>query len=192
MNIALNLKQYMGLGLTPKQFIDGMTRNQTSFQQWLERFTWKREEDRSFFVAKGESSGLRCLILCTDWCPDVIWNVPVLLQVTAYSKIPTEIFLMEEHLDMMDHFLTNGGRAQPIAVFVNADGDVLGKWGARPAYIQAVMDEFRRNHPDREAPDYQEKVSNARNKIAAIYNAGTEYQDVIVEELRVLFTSWEH
>ncbi|MEC0240651.1 thioredoxin family protein [Paenibacillus dokdonensis] len=24
---------------------------------------------------------MTCFILCTDWCPDVIWNVPVLFRI---------------------------------------------------------------------------------------------------------------
>lgn len=97
---------------------------------------------------------------------------------------------MEQHLETMDLFLTDGGRNQPIAVFMNADGDVLGRWGARPRYIQAVMDEFRKQNPDRTAPGYQEKVFHKRREIAEIYNKGTEYQDVIITELQQLFSSF--
>jgi hypothetical protein len=52
----------------------------------------------------------------------------------------------------------------------------------------AVMDEFRKQYPDREAPDYQEKVKKAGSQIAQIYNSGTEYQAVIVQELIELFS----
>lgn len=184
----LNLQHKIGTGITPQQFIDGMTKNTDSFISWYNRFTWNNYEDKAFFDSKGESEKLHCLILCTDWCPDVIWNVPVLFKVMEHAKIPTEVLLMEEHLETMDLFLTDGGRAQPIAVILNSKGDVLGKWGARPKYIQAVMDEFRKHNPDREAPDYQEKVRNARKEISQIYDSGTDYQDVIVQELRQLFS----
>lgn len=67
------------------------------------------------------------------------------------------------HLETMDLFLTDGGRAQPIAVILKKSGEVLGRWGARPAYIQAVMDHFEATHPDKQAPDYQESLNRSEH-----------------------------
>lgn len=188
MNLPVNLTHKIGTGIQPRQFIDGMMRNKDELLSWYNRFAWNEGEE-SFFKALGAKEDLQCLILCTDWCPDVIWNVPVLLRVLEQSQITVEILLMEQHLETMDLFLTDGGRAQPIAVFINSQGDVLGKWGPRPRYIQAVMEQFRINNPDRQAQDYQEKVANVRKEIAQIYNSGTEYQGVLVQELRQLFST---
>lgn len=187
MIMQLNLKHKIGMGIQPKQFMDGMTKNKDQFINWYDRFTWNQKEEKAFFDSKGPIEDLYCLILCTDWCPDVIWNVPVLFRVMEHAKIPTEVLLMEQHFETMDLFLTDGGRAQPIAIFMDSKGNVLEKWGARPRYIQAVMDEFRKLNPDREAPDYQEKVASVRKEIALIYNSGTDYQDVIIQELKQLF-----
>ncbi|MFD0693945.1 thioredoxin family protein [Paenibacillus sp. GCM10027628] len=30
---------------------------------------------------------LRCLILCTDWCPDVIWNIPVQAVMNEFRSV---------------------------------------------------------------------------------------------------------
>lgn len=182
--MSMNLWSKIGSGITPLQFMEGMKNNKESFLNLYNSYKWNNPDDERFFSALAERSDIRCLILCTDWCPDVIWNVPVLLRVLEKADIPTEILLMEQHLETMDLFLTDGGRAQPIAVFVNRNGDVTGKWGPRPAYIQRVMDDFRKLNPDRGASDYQEKVTAARSEIAKLYEAGTEYQSVIVKELR--------
>lgn len=151
MDTALNLKQKIGTGITPLQFINemqsremklsGIPNTKEAFVQLYESFNLEDEEDRLFFSAEHDRySNMHVLILCTDWCPDVIWNVPVLLRVMEQCGITTEILLMEEHQETMDLFLTDGGRAQPIAVLLDADsGAVLGRWGARPAYIQALM-----------------------------------------------------
>jgi hypothetical protein len=73
---------------------------------------------------------------------------------------------------------------------LNANGDVLARWGARPAYIQAVMDLFSKNHPDKQASDYQENIKHVYREIGELYYAGTKYQDVMVQELRELFTAF--
>ena len=198
MKATLNLKHKMGQGISPQQFMDGMQvremklsnllNTKERFIDYYENFSWKNEEDKAFFDSLGEKANLSCLILTTDWCPDVIWNVPVLFRVMIQGKIPTEVLLMDDHLETMDHFLTNGGRAQPIAVILNAAGDVLGRWGARPRYIQDVMDGFKNSNPDRDAPDYQEKVGEVYKNIGEIYNSSTKYQEVMIQELRGLFS----
>jgi hypothetical protein len=187
--VQLNLKHKIGTGIPPLQFIDGMMKNKEQFLAWYNRFTWNDKKEKEFFDSLGTNETFYCLILCTDWCPDVIWNVPVLFRMLEHSKIPTEVLLMDQHLETMDLFLTNGGRAQPIAVFMDSKGDILGQWGARPQYIQLVMDQFRKNNPDREAPDYQEKVAKIRSEIAELYNCGTDYQAVIIQELHQIFST---
>ncbi|XEC93738.1 thioredoxin family protein [Paenibacillus tarimensis] len=184
-----NLKNKIGTGISPRTFIDGMTRNRDRFLELYNKFDWNSKEDELFFLSLRNRFDLRCFILCTDWCPDVIWNVPVLFRVLEQGAIPTEVLIMEQHLETMDLFLTDGGRGQPIAVFINSKGAFLIKWGPRPRYIQAVMEAFRRENPDRAVRDYQEKVTIVRNEITTMYSMGTEYQSVIVRELRDLIES---
>jgi hypothetical protein len=200
MEARLNLTHKIGQGISPQQFMDDMQirameiSNIPNTKEQLisvyENFTWTQEDQKAFFTALNNRSDLHCLILCTDWCPDVIWNVPILFRVMEQSRISTEVLLMEEHLETMDLFLTDGGRNQPIAVFLNASGDVLGRWGARPAYIQAVMDRFKKNNPDKQEADYKEKLNQTYREIGELYHASNEYQEVILHELRDLFTTF--
>ncbi|CAN7538594.1 thioredoxin family protein [Paenibacillus sp. LjRoot56] len=200
MEARLNLTHKIGQGISPQQFMNDMQiraieiNNIPNTKKELisiyENFTWTQEDQKVFFTDLNNSSDLHCLILCTDWCPDVIWNVPILFRVMEQSRITTEVLPMEEHLETMDLFLTDGGRNQPIAVFLNASGDVLGRWGARPAYIQAVMDRFKKNNPDKQEADYKEKLNQTYREIGELYQASNEYQEVILHELRDLFTTF--
>jgi hypothetical protein len=200
MEARLNLTHKIGQGISPQQFMDDMQirameiSNIPNTKEQLisvyENFTWTQEDQKVFFTALNNRSDLHCLILCTDWCPDVIWNVPILFRVMEQSRISTEVLLMEEHMETMDLFLTDGGRAQPIAVILNASGDVLGRWGARPAYIQAVMDRFKKNNPDKQEADYKEKLNQIYREIGELYHASNEYQEVMLHELRDLFTTF--
>lgn len=201
MEKQINLKHKIGQGISSQQFMEGMQirvmelSNIPNTKERLianyEHFTWMNEEDRQFFSALGERSRLYCLILCTDWCPDVIWNVPVLFRVMEESRIPTEVLIMEEHLETMDLFLTDGGRAQPIAVILDsATGNVLGGWGARPAYIQAVMDQFKKDNSDKQASNYQEKLDQVYREIGELYHRGNEYWKVMIQELKELFMAF--
>jgi hypothetical protein len=182
--MGINLANKWGTGLKPEQFIEGMTKNKEAFLDWYERFTWESEDDRQFFASLRHRDDVRCQILAADWCGDVVRNVPVLFRALAEAEIPTEVLIMEENLDVMDQFLTMGGRAIPIAIFTDTGGHVLGKWGPRPAHVQAVMVAFKQANPDRNAPGYEEKIKVAREELRKKYGENTEYQTVIVKELR--------
>lgn len=197
MTEVVNLMHKVGQGITPQQFMERMQVREmvnsgipNTVQRFYDKYHGFRTLDsarRGLFASSGERLGIRCLILCTDWCPDVMWNVPVLFRIMEQSGIPVEALIMEEHLDTMDLFLTDGGRAQPVAIFVDRGGNVLGRWGARPAYIQQVMDDFKASRPDRQSPSYQEQLNQVYRDIGALYLEGDRYQDVILQELDVLF-----
>ncbi|WP_166245189.1 thioredoxin family protein [Paenibacillus turpanensis] len=188
--MSKNVSHKLGQGITPQQFIDGMTKNKEQFVEWYEAFQWANEDEKEFFDSLNNRDDLRCLILAADWCGDVVRNVPVVFKALQDSGIPTEVFIQEQHMDLMDEFLTMGGRAIPVVIFADTGGFVLGHWGPRPKHVQEVMIRFKQENPDREAPDYQEKIAVARAEMGRQYGEGTGYHAVIVKELRELLSSF--
>lgn len=171
-------------GISPEQFYAGMTKNQETFKSWSDRFEWNDAELEEFYDSLNNRDDLRCLILAADWCGDVVRNVPVVFQAMSKAGIPTEVLIMEDNLDLMDQHLTMGGRAIPVVLFTDTGGHLLGKWGARPKYVQEVMNAFKAENPDREAPDYQEKIAVARQEMGRRYGEDTGYQTIILQEIR--------
>jgi hypothetical protein len=85
------------------------------------------------------------LLLTEAWCGDAAQNVPVLAKMAeASDKIHLRLLLRDEHLDIMDQFLTNGGRAIPKLIILDGNFKVTGSWGPRPAEIQAQVMENKR------------------------------------------------
>ncbi|GMA62488.1 thioredoxin [Alicyclobacillus fastidiosus] len=169
--------------MSPTEFVENMTRNQEQLQQWYNQFTWPDENSRTFF-ANCRVPGIRCVIIAADWCGDVVRNVPVVFRLMEAAGIPTEVLIMEDHLDTMDQFLTLGGRSIPVVLFLDAEGGVVGRWGPRPTYVQEPMVAFKAANPDREAPDYQDNLAVARQEIMRRYGTDTSYQRLIVEEVK--------
>ncbi|MMZ65627.1 hypothetical protein D1872_280450 [compost metagenome] len=48
--------------------------------------------------------------------------------------------------------------------------------------------EFKRENPDREAPDYEEKIGAVRQKMAEKYEEGAGVNASVVSELRTLIS----
>jgi hypothetical protein len=86
---------------------------------------------------KGYGPGLKFLTIAESWCGDAGQNVPSMAVMSrACNCVDIRVIMRDEHLDIMDQFLTNGGRSIPIMLLLDADYNVLGKWGPRPRVIQ--------------------------------------------------------
>jgi hypothetical protein len=81
------------------------------------------------------------LILTEAWCGDAAQNIPPIeLIAKENDRIKTLYLLRDENLELMDKYLTNGARAIPKLICIDAETlEVLGTWGSRP---QAAYDLF--------------------------------------------------
>jgi hypothetical protein len=87
------------------------------------------------------------LVLTEAWCGDAAANVPVLATVAdAHPHIHLALLLRDEHPSIMDQFLTNGGKAIPKLIALDAeDGRVRYTWGPRPEPAQAMVRAWKAN-----------------------------------------------
>lgn len=94
------------------------------------------------------------LIISEGWCGDAAQNLPLLAKMAEQnSQIDLRIVLRDQNLELMDHFLTNGGRAIPKMIRVDAESiEVLGDWGARPAAAQKIVVEAKSAGEDYATP----------------------------------------
>lgn len=90
------------------------------------------------------------VVLTESWCGDAAQNVPVIDKLsTLNSNIELRLFMRDENLDIMDQYLTNGGRSIPkLIIFDKETMKELGTWGPRPAALQEIYDAWR-NDPDK-------------------------------------------
>lgn len=90
------------------------------------------------------------LVITEGWCGDAAQNVPLIEKIAAGSElIETRYVLRDENLELMDQFLTNGGRGIPKLIALDKETlEVLGSWGARPEAAQKLFNELK----ERETP----------------------------------------
>jgi len=78
------------------------------------------------------------MVLTEPWCGDSAYNLPVIAEAAALSDhVTLRILHRDDNLDIMDQYLTGGGRSIPKLVAFDDDGTELFTWGPRPAPIRA-------------------------------------------------------
>ncbi len=91
------------------------------------------------------------VVLTESWCGDAAQIVPVMNKIAEETdKIELRILLRDENPDLIDKFLTNGGRAIPKLLFIKQEVKeqesklkIIGSWGARPAEAQKLVDDYK-------------------------------------------------
>lgn len=99
------------------------------------------------------------LVLSEAWCGDAAQNLPIIAKMAdSTSSISLKILLRDENLDIMDAFLTNGGRAIPKLICLDGDSlKVDWDWGPRPAPAQDIL-RVHKTKPEESHEDFAKQV----------------------------------
>jgi hypothetical protein len=85
------------------------------------------------------------ICITEGWCGDAAQSIPLFERLAALNdNINLKIVLRDENLDLMDRYLTNGGRAIPVVIAIQNDKEIW-KWGPRPTSLQAIVDDYKQN-----------------------------------------------
>lgn len=109
---------------------------------------------------------VRILVIGADWCGDVVANIPAIVRLCELNpKLQFRILDRDTHEDLMEHFLTNGGKAIPVVIIGPPDFSEIRIWGPRPAPCQAIMTENKGKMPKEEIyPKIREWYQNDRHR----------------------------
>jgi len=82
----------------------------------------------------------RVLVLTEDWCGDAVRSVPVIVKACAEAPgVEGRVLDITEHEAVILRHLSKKGKAIPVAIVQDGDGNELGWWGPRPAPLQALL-----------------------------------------------------
>ncbi|MFH6993168.1 thioredoxin family protein [Flavobacterium sp. FlaQc-48] len=111
--------------------------------------------DKTITVSEDVISKLRSLenhyiwlVISEGWCGDAAQILPILNKMALASdkKIDLRIVLRDENEDLMNQYLTNGGRAIPkVIVICKEAGIVRTDWGPRPKGAAELMANHKRD-----------------------------------------------
>lgn len=103
--------------------------------------------DSTLHTLKQLPFSLKWLIIAESWCGDVAQNIPAFYKLSELlkPKIEMRVVLRDENPELINAFLTNGGKAIPIVLCLNANFQYLHHWGPRPAPAQSIVLESKKN-----------------------------------------------
>ncbi len=86
------------------------------------------------------SSALQWFVITESWCGDAAQSLPVFARLAeALPEVKCTVVLRDENPELIDAFLTNGGRSIPKVLFTNETGEIIHHWGPRPQVLQQLF-----------------------------------------------------
>ncbi|MFY8112146.1 MAG: thioredoxin family protein [Flavobacterium sp.] len=97
---------------------------------------------------KGLQNEYIWLVLSEGWCGDAAQLLPIMNKMALETdKIDLRIVFRDENEDLMQHFLTNGGKAIPKLIIIDkATSEVVGDWGPRPNGAKDLIANYKKEH----------------------------------------------
>ena len=87
------------------------------------------------------------LVLSEGWCGDAAQTLPVINKIANESDLITlKIIFRDEHEELMNYFLTNGGKSIPKLLVLNSENEVLNTWGPRPDKATKMVQDYKNKH----------------------------------------------
>ncbi len=82
---------------------------------------------------------LKSIVLTVPPCGDSLAIIPVLQRYFEGSDVEMRIALRDEYPELMNRFLTNGKKAVPVVLVLDEHGELLFRYGPRPAKAQEIF-----------------------------------------------------
>ncbi len=88
------------------------------------------------------------LVLTESWCGDAAHVIPVINKVADLNdNIDLRLVLRDENPDLMNAFLTNGGKAIPKLIAINEESkNVINTFGPRPSVATKLVNDYKTEH----------------------------------------------
>lgn len=174
------LIEYFNQGLSLEQYINQMEVNKAEMHKIYETFELPIDDARLQTV---KDKKLKAIVITEDWCGDAMMNLPVLMKIAEATDMPLSISLRDSNLDLMDQYLTNGGRSIPKFIFLDESGNEYTNWGPRAEKVQNFVMDLRKDLPAKDDKHFESKQKEVHHQIHEKYKNTPEFWNEVYESI---------
>jgi hypothetical protein len=131
-------------------------------------------------VVAGSAAGQHWVVITEYWCGDAAQNLPYIFRMAEKAGADVQVFFRDAHPDLMDRYLTNGGRSIPKLVVRDAHGNDVFTWGPRPQAMQQVVIDYKNGKGEATYQAMQAALQQMYNR-----NGGEALRHELLQKLSV-------
>lgn len=115
--------------LYPKNYAQYLALNRSRFNRIYKRFIASEDFKNS---VKDIRIPAHWIIISEPWCGDAAQSLPVILKLIEHVPNASYTLELRDQGNLIDHYLTNGGKGIPKVIVRDEHGSDLFVWGPRP------------------------------------------------------------
>jgi Thioredoxin len=177
-----SLRSWYEKGMSHEDYVSSMTVHKENLQKVYEQFSLS--EESKLELSKLKDKDISAIVLTADWCGDAMMNVPIFKQIGSIAGIEPRYLIRDENLELMDQYLTNGtARSIPIFIFIDENGNEIGKWGPRAPEVQSVVEDIKTGMPEKDDPGYKDAFNKFVEKMSARFSSDSELWTAVEKDM---------
>ena len=115
--------------------------NQKRMKRWDKTLNVSEEDKHAISQYNKKTTWL---VLTESWCGDAAHIVPAIHKVAEQNpNINLRLVIRDENEALMNHFLTNGGKAIPKLIALDENNQVITTFGPRPKLLTQIVEDFK-------------------------------------------------
>lgn len=180
-------QQYFKEGLLLRDYMEQMT--VLKEESFLVYHNFQLPNDEQFLSLLKEKKP-HILVITEDWCGDAMMNNPIIRRIAEAADLEVRAVFRDQNLELIDQYLTNGGRSIPVYIFLNDQGKVIGKWGPRAPQLQEYVLKKKSELPAPDDPSFAEKQNALFTSITKENATNEQFWSWVYEDIsRALISS---
>ena len=174
-------QQYFEESQTMQDYMEAMSQLKEQSFAIYEGFELPKDDA---FIEQLKNANVHILAITEDWCGDAMINNPIIRKIAEAADVEVRTALRDADTDLIDRYLTNGGRAIPMYLVLNAAGEVITTWGPRAPQLQQLVMDLRSTLPDKEDPSFEEAQKAMYEKMRAQYAVDAKLWGYVYESFK--------
>ncbi len=155
-------------------YVEYVQLNKSRINRWLKK---AQLSEATIATIEAISEPQHWILITEPWCGDAAHNAPIIQMMAALNpKITLEIVLRDSS-DLIDSYLTNGGKSIPKLIVRDQNEKDLFTWGPRPMDCQKLVSDMK-------ATDLSPQAKNTQIQLWYNSNKGQQLQEELVALLK--------
>lgn len=181
----MSLNIWFDKGLTKEAYMERLDKHKDAFHHIYNTFSVP-EEDKNKLK---ETKSLRAVVLAAEWCGHCMMDIPIFLHIAKVANIDTRFLIRDDHLELMDQYLTNGKRYIPMFIFIDEVGKEVGTWGPWAPEVNEFTEKLKADLPDRESAQFEEAFQQFIQKVSSTFRSDEEMWNYVYEDMKKVLLS---
>ena len=174
-------QQFFNEGQLIQDYMEGMSQLKEQSFAVYNQFEVPAEDT---FIKQLKNANVHMIAITEDWCGDAMVNNPIIRKIGEAANVEVRAVMRDADTELIDRYLTNGGRAIPIYLVLNEAGEVVAKWGPRAPELQKFVMDMRANLPEKEDPTFEEAQKAMYENMRVQYTENKEMWQNVYEDFK--------